>query len=275
MTTVVRHDALASMYVIKTHYIFRVLEFHPENQTVDIIQDTLEYTYSPMSDITMENEFGNDVTVTLKKPDVLFNVPVKQFRFGQFEIQACPAPGDTGYIEVFTNDVRNWIMKGKKIQWSDKHFSKNSAVFVPFLPNRKNAVTDYPANEDGSADLNKFVIKSKNTSITINDVLSESENTQATITIATPSNSITLEDNNGEGLVTVKGDLTINGDLSVNGDLGVDGDLSATGDINAEGNVAAKKDVTANNGEISLMKHIHTSAAPGSPTGPAQSAPSV
>lgn len=262
MTTVLRPDALAAMYAIKTHYVYKVIEFHPDTQTVDIIQDTYEYTFAPISDTVMENELGRAVTVTARYPDVLVGVPVKQFRFGQFEIQACPAPGDTGYIEVFTNDIRNWIKNGEQTQWSDKHFMKHSAVFVPFMPNNKNCVDDYPANPDGSADLTKFVIKSKNSRITITDVIPK-EGTEAqpqtTIQIATTNTSITMNDNNGEGGIEAKGNLTVNGDLNVVGNISATGDVAATGDV------------TAANGTISLMKHTHLFAYSAGPT-PAEGA---
>lgn len=155
---------LMSKFVIKTHYIMRVLGFHPETQTVDLIQDTYEFTNSPYGDISIINDLGAPVNVALVAPDVLYDIPVKQLRWGQFQIQCCPAPGDTGYIEVFTNDIRNWIKNGSNtIPWTDYHFMKDSCVFVPFVPNNQNAVEDYPT------DNSTLVIKSANASITITE----------------------------------------------------------------------------------------------------------
>lgn len=273
------NEALAAKYLIKTHYIMKVIEFHPDTQTVDLQQDVAEFSYSPMSERMMTNEFGINVAVVPCLPDILENVPVKQFRFGQFEIQACPAPGDTGYIEVFTNDIRDWIENGGlSIPWSDEHFMKQSCVFVPFVPNMTSAVKDYPANEDGSADLTKMVIKSRNTKITITDKLPENEtdeNKETSVSVTTPSSSITLTDKtpvSGDPTTELNAtvqtvNITAKKGFNVTGDLNVEGNISATKDINAGGNVSAKGDVTAANGTISLKSHTHNFNYVGAGTG--------
>ena len=155
---------VAAKFVIKTHYIMRVLEFHPETQTVDLIQDVFEMTNSPFGNTVYRNEFGNIVACLPKELDILYDVPVKQLRWGQFEIQACPVEGDTGYIEVFVDDIQDWIKDGSRsIPWSVDKFVKKNCVFVPFVPNKKNASSTYPA------DNTQLVIRSKNASITITD----------------------------------------------------------------------------------------------------------
>lgn len=155
---------VAAKFVIKTHYIMRVLEFHPETQTVDLIQDVFEMTNSPFGNTVYRNEFGNIVACLPKELDILYDVPVKQLRWGQFEIQACPVEGDTGYIEVFVDDIQDWIKNGSRsIPWSVDKFVKKNCVFVPFVPNKKNASATYPA------DNTQLVIRSKNASITITD----------------------------------------------------------------------------------------------------------
>ena len=157
-------EALASKYVIKTHYVVRVIQFYPEDQTVDVIQDMFEFTNTPLGDITVKNEFGQEITVRLLEPSIIYGVPVQQLRWGQFEIQACPQPGDTGYIEVFTNDIAAWKEEGGiAIPWSDRHFVKESCVFVPFVANQTNASKDYVNTND------KLVIKSPRSSITLTD----------------------------------------------------------------------------------------------------------
>ena len=229
---------IASKYVIKTHYIMRVLEFHPENQTVDLIQDVFEFTNTPFGKHMVRNEFGNTVTVAFKKPDILYGVPVKQLRWGQFEIQACPVEGDTGYIEVFTNDIQDWIVNGSRsIPWSDAHFVKKNCVFVPFIPNHKNASEDYPA------DNTQLVIRSKNASITITD---DGETSSVTI------GAKTMEINAEEG-------------------INITGNVSVAGAITAEENITSKKDViveTAEGTGVTLKTHMHPTAAPGAPSTP-------
>lgn len=155
---------VAAKFVIKTHYIMRVLEFHPETQTVDLIQDVFEMTNSPFGNTVYRNEFGNIVACLPKELDILYDVPVKQLRWGQFEIQACPVEGDTGYIEVFVDDIQDWIKNGSRsIPWSVDKFVKKNCVFVPFVPNKKNASATYPA------DNTQLIIRSKNASITLMD----------------------------------------------------------------------------------------------------------
>lgn len=228
---------LAARYVIKTHYIMRVLEFHPDTQTVDIIQDVFEFANTPMGQHTVINEFGNEVTVAIKKPDILYGVPVKQERWGQFEIQCCPKEGDTGYIEVFTNDILDWIQNGSRsIPWSDAHFLKTSCVFVPFIPNHTNVSSSYPT------DNSQLVIKSANASIVITDSeAKEDPDSEPTVDITTTAQTVNI---NAEKGVTVKGDINITGDMVVTGSITASGDIKSTnGDVKA--------------GTISLKEHTH------------------
>lgn len=284
---------LASRYVIKTHYIMRVLKFDPETQTVDLIQDVFEFTNTPMGQYTVINEFGNEVTVALQKPDILYGVPVKVLRWGQFEIQACPAPGDTGYIEVFTNDILDWIQNGSRsIPFSDSHFLKSSCVFVPFVPNHKNAATDYPAKPDGSADNTKMIIKSANARIVFEDALSVPDGpTNTTVTIGTKNGSVELKDiDSGTGTplvtltaqadqinliapkgVTVTGNLTVTGGVIAGGTMTATGNMIGNADITTTGTITAKevRAPTIGEGTTNLVGHVHTSSTPGNPTGPA------
>lgn len=219
-------EALASKYVIKTHYVVRVLQFDPEDQTVDVIQDTFEFTNAPVGDISVMNEFGQEVTVRLLEPSIIYGVPVQQLRWGQFEIQACPQPGDTGYIEVFTNDIASWKEEGGiAIPWSDRHFIKESCVFVPFIANKKNASTDYVP--DG----NSLVIKSATAKITLTD-----NGTTSDVSIEAKTMTVTAEDG-----------------VSITGNVTVDGTLHAT------------EDVTAGTSNKSLTNHTHNYVAPDVP----------
>lgn len=211
-------EAIASKYVIKTHYIVRVLAFYPEDQTVDVIQDTFEFTNTPMGDMTVMNEFGQEITVRLLEPSIIYGVPVQQLRWGQFEIQACPQEGDTGYIEVFTNDISSWKEEGGiAIPWSDRHFVKESCVFVPFVANKKNASTDYVP--DG----NSLVIKSATAKIILTD---DGETSGVSIEAKT---------------------------LTVNAEDGV----SIAGDVTVDGTLHATTNVTAGENNTALVGHSH------------------
>lgn len=229
--------SLKAMYLIKTHFIVKVIEFHPEDQTVDVIQDVCEFCNVNQGSITIQNELGYDVTVAPKKPTVFFGIPVKQERWGQFEIQCCPQEGDTGYLEVFTNDISDWVENGgPSIPMSDRHFAMDSCVFVPFIPNKKNCVADYV--EDGT----KLVIKSRGAKITITDNGEKSD-----VSIEADTMTVTAADG-----------------VSIAGDVSVDGKINATKDIKSD------TDVKAGPNNTSLTGHTHNYVNPkeASPTQP-------
>ena len=250
--------SLKAIYLIKTHYIVKVIEFHPEDQTVDVIQDVCEFTNTTSGSITVQNELGFEATVAPKRPSVFYGIPVKQERWGQFEIQCCPQPGDTGYLEIFTNDITDWIENGGvSIPMSDRHFAMDSCIFVPFVPNKQNCVDDYPT--DGT----KLVIKSNNATVTITD--SQEEGQDPVVDIETNSKTVHINADDG---ITIKGDLDITGDLTMTGDVNITGDVAVTGAISATGEISSQTDVVVKTvlGNVSLLSHTHTSAAPGSPT---------
>ena len=240
-------DALKAIYLIKTHYIVKVVEFHPETQTVDVIQDVCEFCNTLSGSITVQNELGYNTTVAPKKPAVLLGIPVKQERWGQFEIQCCPQPGDTGYIEIFTNDITEWLENGGlSIPMSDRHFAMDSCLFVPFVPNKKNCVDDYPT--DGT----KLVVKSKNATVTITD--KEEEGEDPVVDIETTSKTVHI---NAEDGVSIDGNVDITGDLTVSGTITADGDIKST-----NGDVVA--------GTVSLKNHTHMFTYSAGPTAGAQ-----
>ena len=211
-------DSIKAMYLIKTHYIMRVIKFHPEDQTVDLIQDTYDLGNVLIGDMVVKNELGQYVTVGVKEPTILTHIPVKQERWGQFEIQACPQEGDTGYIEVFTTDITDWMENGGlSIPPSDRHFIKDSSVFVPFVPNKKNCSETYP--EDGT----KLIIRSKNAKITITD-------NGETADVSIDSNTITMAAPDG---------------------------VSITGNVNVDGTIHATQNVTAGDNNTALVGHTH------------------
>lgn len=240
-------EALASKYVIKTHYVVRVIEFYPEDQTVDVIQDMFEFTNTPLGDITVKNEFGQEITVRLLEPSIIYGVPVQQLRWGQFEIQACPQPGDTGYIEVFTNDIAAWKEEGGiAIPWSDRHFVKESCVFVPFVANQTNASKDYVS------DKNTLVIKSATANITLTD-------NGITSDVKLQAKTLTVDAEDG---VSIKGNVNIDGDVSTTGGVTATGDIeTSAGDVKTS--------------LVTLNTHIHTAPSGGGPTSGPEPAPSV
>ena len=242
------YESIAAKYVIKTHYIMRVIGVHPETQTVDLVQIVPEYTNAPIGDLVVTNDFGMDIIATTTAPDVLQGIPIVQLRWGKFSIQAMPQIGDTGYIEVFTNDIQAWIREGEgSLPWTDKHFLKQSCVFVPFVADMTNVTPDYP--DDG----NTMLIKSDNAEIVLTD-----DGTTSDVKIK--AKTVTMETEDG---VNITGDVNITGGISVSDDIDVEGKMKVEGKITANGDVDFKVNESTT---VSLSSHVHTSAASGSPT---------
>lgn len=230
---------IAAKYLIKTNYIVKVVEFHPENQTVDVIQDVFEFAHSVGGEFVRKNEFGVEVSAAILEPDVFVDIPVLQMRWGQFEIQCCPKPGDTGILAVFTNDINDWVQEGgPSIPNTDNHFMKNSCVFIPFVPNKKSCVNDYPT------DNNSLVIKSANAKIVLTD-----DGTTSSITAEAKTMEVKAEDG-----------------VNITGDVNVTGKISATEDIKSD------REVTAGTVKLSDHKHgvgtlkVPTTSPEGSPS---------
>ena len=239
-------ETILAKYVIKTHYIMKVVAVHPEDQTVDVVEDVYRYVNSPVPFTTVINELGNPVDVGLSKKMKLLNIPVKQERWGQFKIQCNPAVGDTGYIEIMTNDIRDWMLNGSdSVPWSDDHFDERSCVFVPFVQNATNKQEDYPA------DNTQLVIKSDHLSITLTDQPDKESGSQDE-----PVRNI-----------------SVIGDVNITGNVAVDGNINTTGDIECEGAIQAKGNIKSTDGDIiagtvSLKKHLHVAGTLAAPNGP-------
>lgn len=256
-------ESIMAMYLIKTHYIMKVLAYHPETQTVDLIQDVYEFTNTYEGQFVRRNEFGENVVVALCDLDILKGIPVKQERWGKWHLQCCPAVGDTGYIEVMTNDIQDWVENGSRsIPWSADHFKKKSCVFVPFVPNKTNCDPQYPATNES------FVIKSDKINLTMTTPDEGKEKvvltmTGITLTIdaegkvtldapdaAVSANCKTVEAKASDSVKIDTPETTITGKLNVNGDVTMDskcsiGDtLDVTADATFGANITATGTVT-------------------------------
>lgn len=210
--------AIQAKFLIRTHSVFRVKEFHPETQTVDIIMDQFELEQNPEGVIIRENEFGINTEYMLRRPDILIGVPVKQIRYGQFSIKACPAVGDTGYVEYFQDDISDWVEEGElAVPLSADKFARRSCVFVPGVFCKQEATQDYPT------DNTKLIIAGKDATIEIVNPTGDDPATQ--INIVAKTVNVTAEKS------------------KFSGDVEVSGDIKATGDVKA--------------GNISLLNHKH------------------
>lgn len=243
-------ETLLSKYVIKTHYIVRVMAVHPETQTVDVIQDSYELTLDANGDMMVLNVFGTEIPAGVAEPFVVMGVPVKQERWGQFEIQCCPEVGDTGYIEVFTDNIRKWVKEGiAAVPTTAEKFDVDSCVFVPFIPSKESASKDYPENNT------KLVIKSNNVRV---EIVDDEESKKKEINITSGNVNITSD-------INITGNVNMEGDLSIEGNISSSGELKAEGKISAKGEISSEKDVVA--GGVSLKNHTHNFNYVGAGTG--------
>ena len=205
-------ESIAAKYLINTHMMVKVVEFHPDTQTVDVVQEVYDYVNTTEGDFVVQNEFGVDVTANVKVLDVLYDIPVKQERFGQFSIKCCPKKGDTGYLEIFTEDLQDWFKNGgPSVPWAALRFLRKNSVFVPFVPNKTNCAQNYP--QDNSS----FVIESNRTKTTIEDP----EDGEASITIQTPGATVFID---GAGKVRIETPETVISGKTVLEDGRVDAD---------------------------------------------------
>lgn len=258
-------ESIAAKYLINTHMMVRVIAFHPENQTVDVVQEVYDYVNTTEGDFVVQNEFGIDVTANVKVLDVLYDIPVKQERYGQFSIRCCPKEGDTGYLEIFTEDLQDWFKNGgPSVPWAALRFLRKNSVFVPFVPNNKNCATDYPTTNES------LVIKSKRIAVNITDP--EQGNESINISM---SNGVSLTIS-ADGSITANcsnatinaSSTTITGNTTINGTLQVDGAVTTGSTIQSGGDITSGGDVTTSDG-TSLDNHTHPFNYSAGPT-PAQ-----
>lgn len=196
---------IAAKYVIKTAYIVRVIEVHPENQTVDVAQDSFEFCTVDGGTYLITNEFGVNVPAESLAPFIITEVPVQQLRWGKFSVQCMPQVNDTGLLVVMTDDISRWIKEGScSAAGSGAKFSVYSSVFIPFITNELHKAENYP---EPDTDL---IIKGENV-------------------------SIKLTDNGTDANISITGDTTITGDVTIDGNLSVTGKITSDDDIVADG----------------------------------------
>ena len=271
-------ESIMAMYLIKTHYIMKVVAYHPETQTVDLIQDVYEFTNAYEGQFVRRNEFGESIVVSLKNLDILKGIPVKQERWGKWHLQCCPAVGDTGYIEVMTNDIQDWVENGSRsIPWSAQHFNKKSCVFVPFVPNKQNCDPQYPATNES------FVIKSDKINLTMTTPDEGKEKvvltmTGITLTIdaegkvtldapdaAVSANCKTVEAKASDSVKIDTPQTTITGKLNVDGDVTMGSKLDVTGNATLAANLTVEgTEITATDAVITCAGVVSTGVVSGS-----------
>ena len=76
-------ESIYAMYLVKNHYIVKVVAFHPETQTVDLIQDVYEFGNTYVGQFVRRNEFGEDIA-SIYVSRFIFDVIVKGVKENNF-----------------------------------------------------------------------------------------------------------------------------------------------------------------------------------------------
>lgn len=257
--------AVAAKYLINTHMLVKVIAFHPETQTVDVVQEVYDFVNTTDGSFVVVNEYGVEVPANVKELDVFYGIPVKQERYGQFSVQVCPKEGDTGYLEIFTEDIQDWVENGgPSVPWATLRFLRKNSVFVPFVPNAQNAITDYPTTNES------FVIKSAHTTIKITDPEEGDESLEVSMRNGVSfkiSADGTVSVNCQNTTISASGAVTIDTpSTTITGTLNVDGAVTTNSTITSGGSITSGGDVVTSTG-VTLDTHIHpvTNAVPADP----------
>lgn len=194
---VLRMAKISAANLVRTADVFKVITFYPDKQTVDVEACVKPYQRDMGGEI--RKDMYGDYTRMSQDQDtvILLNIPVQQFRCGQFSITAPLQAGDTGVVIFLKNDIENWKVEGGVTGTYHVYpYDINSCVFSPFVPNE--------SNKDLNFNANYLEIKSKSAIIRVKE------------------DSI---------------EVTASGGTNVTSNVSITGDLSVSGNVTAEGNV--------------------------------------
>ena len=196
---ILRVTKISAANLVRTADIYRVITFYPDKQTVDIEACVKPYQNDINGEIR-KDMYGDYTRMSQDQESViLLNIPVQQFRCGQFSITAPLQAGDTGIVVFLKNDIENWRVEGGVSGAFHVYpYDINSCVFSPFIPNE--------SNKDASFNANYLEIKSKSAIIRVKDDSIE---------------------------VTASGGTDVTSNVSITGDLSVSGDITAGGNVTA------------------------------------------
>lgn len=265
---------------VNTHFLYTVIKVSENGKFVDLIENTLDWTECTDGDVFMVDPYGNRILCSPKAPEVIFDVPVKQYKEGDYHIRKRPKVGDVGYIEVFYQDIGTWKDNGGfQAPQSINIMDKCSCVFV-------NGLIAHNEDTDVLPPQNVMQIKGRTTTIELQDAVDGDNPVEAKITakignnykieLATPSDSglttpsvakitvgstvLTLSvPNSGDATVTLNTDNVVvnskTASITAPNGVSITGDTSITGDLNVSKTVTASTDVVG--GGISLKSHTH------------------
>lgn len=129
---------------INTMIICKVIKFYKATQTVDL-QPVITKKIIDSNSKTIEySRLGEPLRITEVEQAPILGVPLCYPRSGQYMITLPIQVDDTGMLIVAQRDITNWKQKGGVQKAAlNNLFDLNSAVFLPFVPNKVNNIADY------------------------------------------------------------------------------------------------------------------------------------
>jgi hypothetical protein len=246
---------------VNTHFVFQVFNVSEDGRFVDIVCNHLVWEYDSDSETYVINSFGKEIPASPMKPEVLCDVPVKQFREGNLTIRKRPKIGDVGYIECFYQDISTWKKEGGfQAPISINIHDKSSCLFVNGMPNHKESDADpLPAEnitqiktkdisvewQDTTEDTAESHIKVKNGNIEyeLKEVTGDN-GVENTVTFKTKNVTFQIVDTPDGSNVTmsIPDNMTMsakkfifNGETEFNGDNTINGKSTVSDDVIASG----------------------------------------
>jgi plastocyanin len=266
---------------VNTHFVFQVFNVSEDGRFVDIVCNHLVWELDNNSEDYVINSFGEEIPASPKKPEVICDVPVKQFKEGDLIIRKRPKIGDVGYIECMYQDIGTWKAEGGfQAPMSINIHDRSSCVFVNGVPNHKESDTDpLPAenitqiktkdisiewqdtveseSEEEQVKESHIKVKNRNMEYELKEVDGEN-GTENTFTFKTKNVTFQIVDTPDGANVTmsIPDNMTITAKkFIVNGETEFNGNSTLNGDNTTTGKITASDDVLG--GGISLKDHSH------------------
>jgi hypothetical protein len=136
--------AYSIMLNINTMLIVKVLKVYVDRQTVDVQPVIMGVIRDDNGAKTTTTPLGEDVRVSNIELPAILDVPICYHRAGTAMITLPIQVGDTGMLIIAQRDISNWKQNGGVVEQAQASlFDINDGVFVPFVPNQANKISDY------------------------------------------------------------------------------------------------------------------------------------
>jgi hypothetical protein len=131
---------------INTMLIVQVLAFDAATQTVSVQPVIKTKVYDPTSTTIVYSRLGEPVPIKEIQLPPLKNVPICYPRAGTFMITLPITIGDTGMLIISQKDIALWKQQGGiQSEGELSLFDINDGVYLPYVPNMVNKISDYDA----------------------------------------------------------------------------------------------------------------------------------